>query len=108
MKIYIASPYTIGDKQKNVAKQIEVANILLSLGHYPFWPLSCHYLHEAKNRDYETWMRYDLEWLKVCDCLLRLPGESKGADIEEQFARENQIPIYYETDLSQLQEMGRL
>jgi 4-hydroxy-3-methylbut-2-en-1-yl diphosphate synthase IspG/GcpE len=44
---------------------------------------------------YDTWLTLDIEWLSVCDCLLRLPGESKGADIEVEYAREHMIPVFY-------------
>jgi hypothetical protein len=36
-----------------------------------------------------------MEWLAVCDCVLRLPGESKGADAEVKFAQEIGKPVYY-------------
>ena len=31
-----------------------------------------------------------------CQALLRLPGESPGADREVQFARDNGVPVLYE------------
>ncbi|GAG05287.1 unnamed protein product, partial [marine sediment metagenome] len=33
-------------------------------------------------------------WLEVCDCVLRLPGESAGADLEVERAKELGIPVY--------------
>ena len=43
-------------------------------------------------------MDLDLVWLECCDCLLRLPGESKGADIEVKHALENNIKVFYSID----------
>lgn len=94
IKVYIASPYTIGDPQENVDRQRHYANILIDHGFAPFWPLSSHYLHELIERDYETWMELDIEWLLQCDCVLRLPGESSGADREVEIAIDNNIPVY--------------
>ncbi len=33
--------------------------------------------------------------LGLCDAVLRLPGESKGADNDVRIARERGIPVYY-------------
>ncbi|WFU48393.1 DUF4406 domain-containing protein [Sinorhizobium terangae] len=33
--------------------------------------------------------------LALCDAVLRLPGESKGADNDVRIARERGIPVYY-------------
>lgn len=43
-KVYIASPYTIGSKERNVMKQISVFHILAAHGHVPFAPLLGHYV----------------------------------------------------------------
>lgn len=39
-----------------------------------------------------------LQWVESCDCLLRLDGESKGADIEVSRAKELKIPVFYSID----------
>ena len=46
-------------------------------------------------RPYEDWIRLDKEWVLRCDYLLRLPGESNGADGEVQLAVKNNIPVFY-------------
>lgn len=95
IKVYIASPYTLGDVAVNVKKQIDVADELILLGFAPYVPLYSHFQHMVHPRPYETWTKLDLEWVKVCDCLLRLEGESSGADKEVEFARKNGIPVFY-------------
>jgi hypothetical protein len=40
----------------------------------------------------------DLALLACCDIMVRLPGESKGADLEEQFAKSKNIPVLYNLD----------
>jgi hypothetical protein len=94
-KIYIASPYTLGDVAVNVKRQMDVASHLIDLGYAPFWPLHSHFLHMAHPKPYEKWIDIDLEWILVCDGLLRLDGDSSGADLEEQFAKLHHIPVYH-------------
>jgi hypothetical protein len=93
--VYIASPYTKGDVAQNVRRQIDAANQLAKLGYVPFWPLSSHFWHMVHEHEYEFWMRQDEEWVRRCDCLLRLPGESAGADQEVALAKSLNIPVFY-------------
>lgn len=84
--IYIASPYTIGDVAANVAVQVEAAHRIMDLGHCPIAPLLSHFLHIHRQRDYRDWIACDIELVKRCDIVLRLPGESSGADGEVRMA----------------------
>jgi hypothetical protein len=93
MKVFISSPYSIGDQAVNVNRQIICANELMDLGFTPFLPLLSHFQHLVHPRPYEDWINNDLDWLKSCDVLLRLPGESKGADMEVEKAKEYGIPV---------------
>ncbi len=95
IKVYIASPYTIGDAAENVRRQIDCANVLMNKGFAPYAPLTSHLHHIVHPRSHENWMKQDLEWVKACDCLLRLSGESKGADIEVKYAKDIGIAVYY-------------
>lgn len=95
MKVYIASPYTKGDVGENVNTQLRMFNMLAEFGFTPYAPLWAHFQHVAFPRDYEFWLDYDLEWLRVCDCVLRLAGESTGADREVAEAQGLGIPVFY-------------
>lgn len=97
IKVYIASPYTKGDVAINVKAQIDCADKLMGLGFAPFAPLYSHFQHMVHPRPYEDWIKVDMEWVLVCDCLLRLPGESSGADDEVEFAIQNKKPVFYST-----------
>jgi len=103
MRIYIASPYTIGDTDLNVRRQLEVADELMNLGYTPYVPLLSHFQHLVFPRSYKDWLEHDIEWLKVCDCVLRLKGKSKGADKEVRTAKELKIPVYY--SIKELEEI---
>lgn len=95
MKVYIAAPYTKGDKGQNIKAVIACADRLCELGHIPFLPHLAHYWHIISPKPVSFWCKYDLAWLDYCDALLRLPGESVGADNEVKVARELFIPVYY-------------
>ena len=94
-KIYIASPYTLGDVAVNVKNSIDAANELIKHGFAPYCPLLSHFHHMIHPQEYDVWMDVGLTWLVQCDAVLRLPGESKGADIECQIALEGGIPVFY-------------
>jgi nucleoside 2-deoxyribosyltransferase len=95
IKVYIASPYTLGDQARNVYESLEVGNQLIELGFCPFCPLLTHFQHMMFPQDYDKWLKLDFEWLKQCDCVLRITGESKGADEEVQLAESLNIPVFY-------------
>lgn len=45
-------------------------------------------------KTFEEWLSHDLEWVAACDAVLRLSGESKGADLEVEFCRVRGIPVF--------------
>ena len=94
-KVYIASPYTIGDKEENVKRQIVCASLLIHTGFVPYAPLLSAYIDKFIPIPYDYWLELDFEWIKVCDAVLRLDGESKGADLEVHFATKNKVPVFY-------------
>ena len=94
-RVYIASPYSIGDQAVNVRRQMDCAEELMSLNFVPYAPLLSHFQHLVHPRSIEDWYKFDNEWVKACHYLLRLSGESKGADDEVGLAREFRIPVFY-------------
>ena len=82
MRIYVAGPLSEGDHGDNVRTAILVATALLDAGHHPYLPHLTAFWHLVTPRDYEVWMDLDIEWIKQCEALVRLPGESPGADRE--------------------------
>ena len=95
IKVYIASPYSDGDKEKNVLRQIYVADKLISFGFAPYAPLLSHYQDVVCPQPYETWLSIDKEWIKYCDVVLRLLGKSPGADKEVEIAKSFGIKVVY-------------
>lgn len=95
IKVYIASPYTKGDVAVNVKRQIDCVDELMTLGYAPLAPLYSHFQHMAHPRPYADWIAIDLEWIPVCDVLLRLDGESSGADGEVAHAESCGVPVVF-------------
>jgi len=98
MRVYIAGPYTSGDTIQNVRNAIEAAQTVVDAGHTPFIPHLFHFWHFLIPGDYEQWMRLDFDWLEQCEVLLRLPGESSGADREVELANVLGIPVFTSLD----------
>lgn len=93
--VYVASPYTKGDVAVNVRVNIEAGDKIARLGFVPFIPLLSHFWHMLFPHPYEFWTAYDLVWIDKCDALLRLPGESSGADAEVKYARRIGCQVFY-------------
>ena len=91
----MAGPYSNGGRERNVDDAISAAHFLRELGHYPFIPHLAHFWDLAHPRTYADWMAWCIEWLSVCECLVRLPGASPGADAEVAYAELKGIPVYY-------------
>ena len=82
MRVYIAGPYTKGDRSENVRNAMRAMDQLIAAGHEPLCPLLTHFQDLAFPRPWSDWMRIDLAWLPFAEAVVRLPGKSKGADIE--------------------------
>jgi hypothetical protein len=97
--IYIASPYTNGDLNYNVQRQLEAKLNLIELGVMPIDPIpASHLFHEEFCQlSYRTWINYTAELESRCNGLLRLPGKSAGADGEVSLAiNDFNIPVFYD------------
>jgi len=95
--VYVAGPYTIPDPVVNTNKALRAGNYLLDTGLViPYVPHLTMFWHLLHPHEYEVWLRYDIEVLKRCDALVRLPGESSGADGEVVIADMLKLQIFTE------------
>ena len=95
MRIYVAGPMTTqGDVYANMEQAIRAADWLMRIGHSPYLPHLTLFWNFISHHTWEEWLKLDESWLALCDCLVRLPGESKGADREVAFCEANNIPVY--------------
>ncbi len=100
MKIYVAGPYTPADgreetRLENIGLASETAKFLLTLGHTPF----CPHTMTAGWEDVCSWedfLRMDIEWLRMCDAIVLLPGwqTSRGARMEYEEALKEGLVIF--------------
>jgi len=91
--VFVAGP--LQDDLENVYKAMDVANQLADNGYLVYLPHLTHYWNVRLHRDRDYWLRLDLAILPICDCLLRLSGDSDGADGEVRKARSLNIPVYF-------------
>jgi len=94
-KVYISGPYSTGNTISNIHFAIEVADALLLAGFTPFVPHLNFTWDLIHPHSYDTWLDWCLEWVSTCDCLLRIHGESPGADAEVRLAKVIGKPVYY-------------
>ena len=92
LKVYIAAPYT-SNPEENTLNVLQVADKLLEKGFIPIVPHLSHYWDLLFPKNYTIWIMIGLALLEGCDVVLRLPGLSKGADIETEYAKRLGIPI---------------
>lgn len=96
LRVYIASPLTLGDTGANIKKSMMTFDLLMDLGFAPYCPLTTFFLHIHTPRPYRDWIDHDLEWIPACDIILRLPGKSSGADGEEKLMISLSKPVFYD------------
>lgn len=107
--VYIASPYTQGDRDLNVGfqcatfHQLRDDNVVV-----PIMPLWSHFQDAIYPRPYEDWMDYDFALIERCDALVRLAAThadrgyyqvlSSGADREVEFMISLKNPVFFGID----------
>ncbi len=95
MRVFISGPLSEGNQGDNVRRAMDLAITLIDTGHTPYCPHLTFFLDLLCARPYDVWIQQALSWLSVCDALVRLPGPSRGADREEDAAKEWHIPVYH-------------
>ena len=93
-KVYIAGPMSGGDRLANLHQGLEAYRELIRRGYAPMCPMLSFLVNDVMPQDHATWMAVDLPWVAASDLVLRLPGESLGADQEVACATIHNIPVY--------------
>ena len=115
MKVYVSGAYTPADgkeetRLENIRLASETGKLLLRLGHVPFCP---HTMTAGWEDEccYEDFLRMDLEWLRLCDAIVLLPGwqMSRGARMEYEEARREGLVMWdLERETEHSVEVNRL
>lgn len=97
-RVYVSGPLSLGNQAANVREAAGLAMRLMDAGHAPFCP-HLSYFHEIlAPRPWSAWMAVDLVWLEFCECMIRIPGLSRGADAEVARMIELGLPVFTEAD----------
>ncbi len=109
--IYLSGQMTNGEKldpTENIKAACRVADALETQGHDVYIPHLTWYMAEVCPHEYDEWIKRDLRWVARSDLVIRIPGESKGADIETEFAKKHGIrvielePVFLEFDYQKM------
>lgn len=118
-RVYIAGPISKGDLAANINQATEAFLALAKAGFAPMCPHWSSFSGGAKvfaspfaglavgtvyavaganpnELTHGDWLAIDLEWVRVSDAVLRLPGESTGADLEVAEAVRRGIPVFFD------------
>jgi len=96
--VYVAGPIT-GDPWGCVRKATDAARVVDAYCQFDAYLPQLSVLHEiVDRRRYEYWVNVGLNVLSRCDGLVRLPGDSQGADRETEYAKDLGLPVLYRVD----------
>jgi hypothetical protein len=94
-RVYISGPLSsAGNELENVNVAADAARRLIDAGFSPLCPHLSWYIDQAGEIPHAVWMQIDLPWVEASDAILRLPGESVGAEIETSRAGTLGIPVF--------------
>lgn len=97
-RVYIAAPYA--GRGEEVAENIHLAVLVADELIYrttnwtPFVPHLFHLWHLISPHPSAFWAGMDKDWLRACDALVRIGGESSGADIDMEDAISLGLPVF--------------
>lgn len=94
-RVYIAGPMSRGDRIANLAAALTAYRELVALGYSPMAPQLSYFIAEVIPQTHAEWLDIDIPWVSVADAVLRLPGESEGADEETEAANYFDVPVYH-------------
>ena len=115
-RVYVCGPVSRGDLLPNVRQADEAFFALMRAGFAPLNPLLSVFAGSADRSGpslsrvtatadplpggttHGDWMAADLPWVAVADAVLRLPGESVGADLETAHAAACGVPVFHDLE----------
>jgi len=106
LRVFISGPIkadTVAKELENVHVALEAAYSLVKAGFAVYLPHAFWFVDEYMNANgwvplKDNYIPQDLEWLAKSDILLRLPGKSRGCDIEMKHAVLHDIHYCYSVD----------
>lgn len=103
-RVYLSGPITMGNRAHNYYQAAEAQRLLMQAGYAVLNPMLSMMHPDGNNISWDDWIASDLPWVEVSDVVVRLPGESKGAEAEVTHAEKFGIPVVAAIDLPCLTE----
>ena len=85
-RVYLSGPITKGNRSWNLYQALEAHRLLLQAGYAVLNPMLTMLHPDEKAIPHHVWLESDFAFIRACELLIRLPGESVGADAEVEFA----------------------
>lgn len=92
--VYVEGPYTHPDPVENTHNAIKAGVLLREAGYCPVIPHLSLLAHIVCPRPPRFWYDWDLDLMGRCDYAIRLPGDSWGADREDEHAKKLGISVH--------------
>lgn len=96
--VYISGPMTIGDWEENILRAERLFRQLMLAGYSCYCPHLSGRMPGHEDIPHDLWIANDLPLVGRSDAVLRIPGESTGADRECAFARACEVPVYHSVE----------
>ena len=90
-RVYLSGPITVGNQRRNYQQAVDAQIAVMALGHSVLNPMLTMQLPDSFSGN--VWMEGCLPWVEAADLVLRLPGYSRGAELECRHARLNGITV---------------
>lgn len=97
-RVYIAGPMSKGDRLGNMAQALAAFAELTRAGYAPLCPQFSFFVDGLYQFSHSEWLAVDLPWVAASNAVLRLPGDSVGADRETELAEALRIPVFTSMD----------
>lgn len=92
--IYIAGPMAKPPMDDNIRRAMSTGEALMRLGFSFIMPQLCFYFAVHYPHSWKEWLELNKPLVLKSDGLIRLDGESEGADLEVSWATEAGIPVF--------------
>lgn len=108
MRVYVSGRYSGKDSFEithHITAARKVAIELWNMGHWAFCPhLNTAHFEEDCEAQYDTYIKGDLAFIDNVEAMVMVPGweDSKGANLERDYALSLEMPVYYYPDLPPL------
>jgi len=94
--VYISCPMRLGNWTKNVRTAARVQCDLMRKGYSVINPIGSWLTDIVEPLDFETWINNDYGLIDVSDAIIRIPGESEGADLECDYAIRQDKELFWD------------